>query len=73
MTDEPSFGTIPTDYEKKNKGYADAAGWDLQKVDLGIALYHFAFAFDEKVQMSINAPGLSAPDDVEYIATLIAD
>ncbi len=60
-------------YEKKSKGYVDAVGWDLQKVDLGIALYHFAFAFDEKVQMIINDPGLSVSDEVEYIATLIAD
>ncbi len=29
-------------YEKKSKGFADAGGWDLQKVDMGIALYHFA-------------------------------
>ena len=31
----------------------DAAGWDLQKVDLGIAMYHFAFAFDEKVHRAM--------------------
>ncbi len=58
-------------YEKKSKGYVDASGWDLQKVDLGIALYHFACAFDENVWLSITDPGLSAPDDVEYVATLI--
>ena len=58
-------------YEKKSKGYVDATGWDLQKVDLGIALYHFAYAFDENVQLSIADPSLSAPDGVEYVATLI--
>ncbi len=59
-------------YEKKSKGYVDATGWDLQKVDLGIALYHFAYAFNENVQLSIADPGLSAPDGVEFVATLIA-
>ena len=57
-------------YEKKSKGYVDASGWDLQKVDLGIALYHFACAFDENVQLSIADPGLSAPEGTAYIATL---
>ena len=60
-------------YEKKSKGYVDATGWDLQKVDLGIALYHFACAFDENVQLSIADPGLSVPDGVEYVATLTAE
>ena len=58
-------------YEKKSKGYVDAAGWDLQKVDLGIALYHFAFGLHENVQLTIADPGLSAPDGVAYVATLI--
>ncbi len=59
-------------YEKKSKGYVDASGWDLQKVDIGIALYHFAYGFNENVQLSVSDPGLSAPDGVEYVATLIA-
>ena len=58
-------------YEKKSKGYVDATGWDLQKVDIGIVLYHFAYAFDENVQLTVADPGLSAPDGVEYVATLI--
>lgn len=59
-------------YEKKSKGYADASGWDLQKVDLGIALYHFAFGFDENVQLTIADPGSAVPDGTAYIATLTA-
>ena len=58
-------------YEKKSKGYVDASGWDLQKIDLGIALYHFAYALNENVQLTLENPGLSAPDGVEYVATLI--
>ena len=59
-------------YEKKSKGYVDASGWDLQKIDLGIALYHFAYGLDENVQLTVADPGLPAPDGVDYVATLIA-
>ena len=57
-------------YEKRSKGYVDATGWDLQKVDLGIALYHFAFAYGEKVCLTLADPGLPLPEETEYIATL---
>ncbi len=57
-------------YEQKSKGYVNAAGWDLQKVDVGIAMYHFAFALGERVLFSVEDPGLSLPDGVSYIATL---
>ena len=59
-------------YEKKSRGYVDASGWDLQKVDLGIALYHYAYALNENVQLSLDNPGLHVPDGVEYVATLTA-
>ena len=59
-------------YEKKSKGYVDASGWDLQKIDLGIALYHFAYGADENVQLTITDPGLSAPEGTVYIATMTA-
>ena len=59
-------------YEKKSKGYVDASGWDLQKIDLGIALYHFAYGSDENVQLAIADPGLSAPEGTVYIATMTA-
>ena len=59
-------------YEKKSKGYVDASGWDLQKIDLGIALYHFAYGADENVQLTIADPGISAPEGTVYIATMTA-
>lgn len=59
-------------YEKKSKGYVDASGWDLQKVDLGIAMYHFAYGMNENVRLTIADPGLTVPEGVEYIATLAA-
>ena len=34
-------------YEKKAKGYVDGTGWDIQKIDLGIALCHFACGLEE--------------------------
>ena len=59
-------------YEKRSKGYVSADGWDLQKVDMGIAMYHFAFALDEKVELSVADPGLETPEETVYIATLTA-
>ena len=59
-------------YEKKSKGYVDASGWDLQKIDLGIALYHFVYGSDEKAQLTIADPGISVPEGTVYIATMTA-
>ena len=59
-------------YEKKSKGYVDATGWDLQRVDIGIALYHFAYGLDENVRLILADPGLPVPEGVDYVATLIA-
>jgi len=45
---------------------------DMQKVDLGIALCHFALAAEESglsPVFSIHDPNLSKPDDLTYIAT----
>ena len=60
-------------YEKQSKGYADASGWDLQKVDMGIALCHFACGADDRVRLSFADPGLSSSEDMKYIATLIVE
>ena len=59
-------------YEQHSKGYVDKSGWDLQKVDLGIALCHFALAaevFEKKALFSLDNPGIPCPDGVEYIAS----
>lgn len=59
-------------YEQHSKGYVDKSGWDLQKVDLGIALCHFALAaeaFEKKPLFSLDNPGIPCPDGVEYIAS----
>ena len=59
-------------YEKKAKGYVDATGWDMQKIDLGIALCHFEIGVREagrNCEFLLSDPGVIAPDDTYYIAT----
>ena len=59
-------------YEKKSKGYTDASGWDLQKVDMGIALCHYAYGLNGNVRLTVADPGLRVPEDTVYIATMTA-
>lgn len=59
-------------YEKRSRGYLSADGWDLQKVDMGIAMCHFACgleAQDRQYAFSVADPGLSHPEDTFYVAT----
>lgn len=58
-------------YEKKNKGYADG-GWDLQKIDIGIALSHFEIGAQERgipVTFTVDDPGIASDDGLIYIAS----
>ncbi len=58
-------------YEKHSRGYS-ADGWDVQKIDMGIALCHFDMAAKElglTASFEISDPGISAPDDTDYIAS----
>lgn len=59
-------------YLKKNKGFSNEAAGNLQKVDLGIALCHFALAAKESgldISFGIHDPGIAAGADTEYIGT----
>ncbi len=59
-------------YEKKSKGFESDTGWDLQKVDMGIALCHFAAGLDvtgQSADFVIDDPGICHPADLAYIAT----
>ena len=61
-------------FEKSSRGYADKSGWDLQKVDLGIALCHFALAAEalgRRVSFSLEAPALPLPNGIRYIASYL--
>ncbi len=60
-------------YEKHARGYVDASGWDLQKVDLGIALCHYAYGLEQLGRawtLTVADPGLATPPDTDYIATV---
>ena len=60
-------------YEKKSKGYVDESGWDLQKVDVGIAFCHFIYGLEEQGRgwrLAVSDPGLAVPDATEYVATI---
>lgn len=59
-------------YLKRNKGFISDAVGDMQKIDLGIALCHFALAAEESglnAEFYINNPGIAAEADMEYIAS----
>ena len=59
-------------YEKKSKGFVSANGWDMQKIDMGIALCHFAVGMEEKkkkIAFLLEDPGIAHPADTDYIAS----
>ncbi len=55
-------------YLAHTKGYTDKAGWDMQKIDMGIALCHFMDAMGGA--LSLSDPGIPAGEGTEYIATV---
>ncbi len=58
-------------YEKHDKGFLNP-NYDLQKIDLGIALYNFEaqmLSEARKPVLSMDVPGIAIPDGVDYIAT----
>ena len=60
-------------YEKRGKGMADGA-WDIQKIDMGIALCHFDVAAKEcglKLSFEVVEPSISVPENHQYIATWV--
>lgn len=61
-------------YLKHTKGFLSDAVGDMQKIDMGIALCHFALAAREdglEVRFGIDDPGIPAEEDVEYIASYL--
>ena len=60
-------------YEKHSKGYV-SDGWDLQKIDMGIALCHFELTAKEcgiYAAFEIADPRLAAGEETDYIASYI--
>ena len=60
-------------FEKKNVGFDDNK-WDIQKVDMGIALCHFEMGAKQSglnPVFEIQDPGLSLPENTRYIASFV--
>ena len=58
-------------YLKRNKGFAADRAFDTQKIDMGIALCHFALAMEEAgktLTLGTDDPGLPA-EGMVYIAS----
>lgn len=58
-------------YLKRTRDYAKSLDYDIQMIDLGIAMYHFKYTLDEK-DISGNFTILKQPreyKDLEYIST----
>lgn len=61
-------------YEKRSRGYVDESGWDIQKIDMGIALCHFEVMAREcgmDLDLEIASPDIPVSEDMEYIASYI--
>lgn len=60
-------------YEKSGKGFVAENSWDIQKIDMGIALCNFDCMAKElglDVSFEIADPQIPTPDGLRYIATL---
>ena len=58
-------------YEKHDKGLS-AAQYDLQRIDVGIAMYHFEAQLKSEGKtpvVSFEAPAIDVPDKMDYVAT----
>lgn len=68
-------GEIIHFYEKR-RAPGNAPKWDIQKVDLGIAMCHFSLALKEAgigQCFSVADPGIPTPPDTSYIATFTVE
>ena len=61
-------------YEKRSKGYLGADGWDLQLVDMGIAMCHFLCGTEEagrQAELVLSEPDIQKPEGVFYTASIV--
>ena len=56
-------------YERHMEGYRSNAGWDVQAIDMGIALCHFMCVAGGK--FLIDDPGIEADENTDYIASVM--
>lgn len=60
-------------YEKRDKGYVSEAVGDMQKIDVGIALCHFALGLEargEQSEIFAREPAIEKAADLEYVASV---
>ena len=60
-------------YLSKNKAISSSDSWDIQKVDLGIAIAHFDLVLDEygiSHSFVLKKPEIITPSELYYIATI---
>ena len=55
-------------YLEHTPGYSSSIGWDVQKIDLGIAICHFLYVKEGK--FIIDEPEIESDEYTEYIATI---
>ena len=64
-------------YLQHTKGYAKLMAYDLQRVDMGIAMCHFELTAKElgiEGKWQVSDPGnISTPQDTEYVVTWVED
>ena len=59
-------------YIKHGRGYNSGKDWDIQKIDMGIALCHFELVAQElgiELSFKLEKPDIATPSDVDYIAS----
>lgn len=60
-------------FEKHDKGYLSEEVGDMQKIDMGIAIYHFVRGLEEaklSYSVEVEEPSIEAAEGIEYIATV---
>ncbi len=60
-------------YVRHDKGFANSANGDMQKIDIGIAICHFVMALaslGKTTEVSVSDPSLTTPSEAEYIASV---
>ncbi len=58
-------------YEKPDKGYVHEATGDLQRIDVGIAVYHFVRSLSDagrSCALTLEKPEFAVPDEWQYVA-----
>ena len=58
-------------YEKHTMDGAKNASWDVQRIDIGIAICHLMSVAGGRLEAS--EPKIEIPDDTEYIASIIVE